>query len=49
MSIRPGNMWRWRELMPVRDAAHIVTLVKGGTPAVSTFPAGAQLDCTISI
>jgi threonine synthase len=29
---RPGGMWRWAELLPVRDAAHVVSLGEGGTP-----------------
>ena len=29
---RPPAMWRWFELMPVRDASNIVTLGEGGTP-----------------
>lgn len=29
---RPWSMWRYRELLPVRDAKSIVTLGEGGTP-----------------
>ena len=29
---RRGGLWRWRELLPVRDAAFITTLGEGGTP-----------------
>ena len=29
---RPGNMWRWFEVMPVRDGANVVTLGEGYTP-----------------
>ncbi len=29
---RPGNMWRWFEVMPVRDEANVVTLGEGYTP-----------------
>ena len=29
---RPATMWRWTELMPVRDEANITTLGEGGTP-----------------
>lgn len=36
-------MWRWRELMPVRDVAHIVTLGEGGTPLFHVPRLGAQL------
>jgi threonine synthase len=31
---RPRGMWRWREIMPVRDARHIVSLGEGDTPLV---------------
>ena len=29
---RPPTMWRWFELMPVRDESNVVTLGEGGTP-----------------
>jgi threonine synthase len=29
---RPRGMWRWHELLPVRDARHIITLGEGDTP-----------------
>ncbi len=29
---RPGNMWRWFEVMPVRDEANVITLGEGYTP-----------------
>src|SRR5579864_8463634 len=29
---RPGGMWRWFELLPVREEKHVVTLGEGGTP-----------------
>jgi threonine synthase len=29
---RPATLWRYRELLPVRDAAHIVSLGEGWTP-----------------
>lgn len=32
---RSGGMWRWRELLPVRDARFIATLGEGSTPLVS--------------
>jgi threonine synthase len=31
---RPFSLWRYRELLPVRDASQIVTLGEGGTPAL---------------
>lgn len=29
---RDARLWKWRELLPVRDEANIVTLGEGGTP-----------------
>ena len=29
---RRGRLWRWSELLPVRDAAFVTTLGEGGTP-----------------
>jgi threonine synthase len=29
---RSAGVWRWRDLLPVRDSARIVTLSEGGTP-----------------
>jgi threonine synthase len=31
-SCRVGGMWRWTELLPVRNPAHIASLGEGGTP-----------------
>ena len=31
---RPFSLWRYRELLPVRDRAQIVTLGEGGTPVL---------------
>jgi len=31
---RPADMWRWRELMPVRDPSFIKTAGEGGTPCL---------------
>ena len=42
--IRPNTMWRWRELLPVRDEAHIITLAEGGAPLIYTPRLGQQLD-----
>jgi threonine synthase len=36
-------MWRWRELLPVYDPAHIVTLGEGDTPLLPAPRLGAQL------
>ena len=32
---RPADMWRWREILPVRDAAQIVSLGESETPLVA--------------
>jgi threonine synthase len=31
---RPFNMWRYRELLPIRHAANIVSMGEGGTPLI---------------
>jgi threonine synthase len=36
-------MWRWRELLPVRDERHIVTLGEGDTPLLPARHLGASL------
>ncbi len=36
-------MWRWHELLPVRDAAHIVSLGEGDTPLLALPEIGRQL------
>jgi len=33
---RPFNMWRYRDLLPLRDDANIVSMGEGGTPLVRT-------------
>lgn len=42
---RPATLWRWRELLPVRDPAHVVTLGEGGTPLLPAPRLGAELAC----
>ena len=32
VAARPPSMWRWFELLPVRDAANVVSLGEGATP-----------------
>jgi len=34
MAARPDDMWKWRELLPVPDAASIVSLGESATPVV---------------
>jgi threonine synthase len=40
---REPTLWRYHELLPVRDAANIVTLGEGMTPLIQLHNAGAQL------
>ncbi len=40
---RPANMWRWFEIMPVRDPANVVTLGEGCTPLLSAGRLGERL------
>src|SRR4051812_14683014 len=35
LAARPADMWRWRELLPVRQAADIVSLGEAATPLVT--------------
>ena len=39
---RPREMWRWRELLPVRDTANIVSLGECDTPLVDLPRLGAR-------
>jgi threonine synthase len=41
--IRPSTMWRFEELLPVRDPQHIVTLGEGGNPVLKLHQLGPQL------
>jgi threonine synthase len=38
------TMWRWRELLPVRDEANIVTLGEGMTPLLTAKRLGRNVD-----
>jgi threonine synthase len=40
---RPASLWRYSELLPVRDPAHVVTLGEGMTPLLQTPRLGAAL------
>ncbi len=43
---RQQTMWRYREVLPVRDDAFEVTLGEGGTPLLRAERLGASLGCT---
>ncbi|HTG37768.1 threonine synthase [Sphingomonas sp.] len=40
---RPRDLWRWRELLPVRDAANIVSLGEAETPLIPLSATGERL------
>jgi threonine synthase len=40
---RPATVWRWAELLPVRDPTHRLTLGEGGTPLLATPALGRAL------
>jgi threonine synthase len=42
VAARPRGMWRWRELLPVRDPQHIVSLGEGDTPLLTVPRLGAR-------
>jgi len=43
LAARGKDLWRYRELLPVQDPAHIVTLGEGGTPLVPLTNLGVML------
>ena len=43
---RPANMWRYFEVMPIRDEANIVTLGEGFTPMLTADRLGQAMGCT---
>jgi len=42
---RPFDMWRYRELLPLRDDANKVTMGEGGTPLLHAANLGLMLGC----
>jgi len=43
LSGRPASLWRYHELLPVRDPAHVVTLGEGFTPLLRLPTLGKQI------
>lgn len=43
LASRPRDLWRWRELLPVRDAANIVSLGEAETPLIALEATGERL------
>jgi len=42
---RPFDMWRYRELLPLRDDTHKMTMGEGGTPLLHAANLGLMLGC----
>ena len=42
---RPFDMWRYRELLPLLDGTHRVTMGEGGTPLLHATNLGLMLGC----
>jgi threonine synthase len=43
IAARPADLWRYRELLPVRDARNVVTLGEGMTPILPLTNYGARI------
>jgi threonine synthase len=43
IAARPANLWRYRELLPVRDSANVVTLGEGMSPILPLRSYGARI------
>ena len=43
LAVRPDNMWRFAELLPVDDPENIITLGEGGTPLLEAANLGKKL------
>jgi threonine synthase len=46
MAQRPHDLWRYRELLPVLDSQHIISLGEGGTPLLPLRRLGSRLGLT---
>jgi threonine synthase len=44
LSDRPISVWRYEELLPIKDAASAITLGEGWTPLLRTFGLGRELE-----
>jgi len=43
---RPANMWRYFEVMPIRDEANVITLGEGFTPIFQAERLGPEMGCS---
>jgi len=44
LKTRPSTMWKYKEILPVKDDEHIVTLGEGGTPLLESKSLGKKLE-----
>ena len=44
IAVRPHDLWRYHELLPVRDPAHVTTLGEGMTPLLPLPSYGSRID-----
>ncbi len=42
---RPFDVWRYKELLPIRDHVHDLSLGEGGTPLIKAINLGTMLQC----
>jgi threonine synthase len=45
LATRPASLWRYGELLPVRDPGNIIDLGEGWTPLLHASRLGAQIGC----
>ena len=43
LAVRGKDLWRYRELLPIHDAANVISLGEGGTPLVKVINLGLML------
>ena len=43
---RPANMWRYFEVMPIRDESNVITLGEGFTPIFQAERLGPEMGCS---
>ena len=46
LSGRPASMWRYFEVLPVRDEANVITLGEGFTPMLKAERLGREMGCS---
>lgn len=42
---RPGDLWRYREVLPIQGPNPIITMGEGGTPLIQAYNLGMMLGC----